>query len=176
MTPHATTSLSQPSAGVTLIELLIVIAILGILLALGMVNYARWRASSAVMQGAQEFAQAVRTTRSGAKRANACWQIAPVSFTASNTEYHVREYSGPTCPATAATLLRTRTFSMPPGTLLVRVSAAGTVSTTPSTINFVPPYGSTDGAADTFRVQWASDPSISRTVRVTGVFGKVILR
>lgn len=155
--------------GFTLIELLLVLAIIGILIAVGLANYGRWRASSAVMQGAQEFGQAVAGTRTGAKRANACWQISLVSTAASNTQYQVKEYSGPVCSTKAGTLMRTRTYTMPPGTTL-------TLSTGISSINFTPPYGTTDGAPDTFMVQWAANTALARTVRVTSIFGKVIIK
>lgn len=163
--------------GFTLLELLVVIAILGILFTVGTVSFARWRATTAVTQGAQEFAQAVRATRSGAKRANACWQLSLVAFSATNTRYQVKEYAGSSCPAGAAPApLRTRVYTAPAGTQLVRLDGAGTVSTTASTINFVPPYGSSDGAPDTFQVRWIANTAIKRDVRVTGIFGKAIVR
>ncbi|WP_034385475.1 Tfp pilus assembly protein FimT/FimU [Deinococcus sp. YIM 77859] len=155
--------------GFTLTELLTVMAIIGILIAVGIAHYARWRASSAVLQGAQEFGQAVAATRTGAKRANACWQISLVSTAASNTQYQVKEYSGPICSTTAGTLIRTRTYTLPPGTTL-------TLSTGASSMNFTPPYGTTDGAPDTFVVRWAANTDLARTVRVTSIFGKVIIK
>ena len=160
--------------GFTLIELLIVIAIIGILAAIGMVNYTRWRASSSVMEGAQQFAQAVNSTRTGAKRANACWQIVvtPSSSTSSstNTQYQVREYAD-ACPSSSSTpaATQTRTYSMPPGTRLVHIGGAATVS-------FRPPYGTADSSPDEFEVRWASNAAILKQVRLTGIFGKVIVK
>ena len=161
--------------GFTLIELLIVIAIIGILAAIGMVNYTRWRASSAVMEGAQQFAQAVNSTRTGAKRANACWQIVvtPSSSTASstNTQYQIKEYAD-ACPLPSSTTPlpnKTRTFSMPPGTRLVHVGGASTVS-------FRPPYGTADSSPDRFEVRWASDTELKKEVRLTGIFSRVIIK
>lgn len=169
------TGAAPGAGGVTLLEVLVVIAILGILLAVGVGSFARWRATSAVGQGAQEFTQAVRTTRSGAKRANACWQISLVAYSATNTQYQVKEYGGPAC-STGATPLRTRVYAAPAGTQLVRVDSAGTVSSTATPINFVPPYGTSDSAPDNFQVRWIANPAIRRDVRVTGIFGKVIVR
>ncbi|PNY80227.1 pilus assembly FimT family protein [Deinococcus koreensis] len=164
-------------SGVTLIELLMVIAVVGILLAIGVANYARWRATSAVMQGAQEFTQAVRTTRSGAKRANACWQISLMASSASNTQYQVKEYSGSSCPTgTTPAPTRTRVYDMPAGTQLIRVDGAGALSTTASVINFVPPYATSDSVPDNFQSRWIANTSIKRDIRVTGLFGKVIVR
>lgn len=157
--------------GFTLIELLIVIAIIGILAAIGMVNYARWRASSAVMEGAQQFAQAVGAARTGAKRANACWQIGVVATTATNTQYQIKQYAA-ACPASGSstpTPTQTRTYAMPAGTRLVYSSGSSTVS-------FRPPYGTADSSPDEFKVQWSNNTAIEKNVRLTGIFGKVIIK
>lgn len=157
--------------GFTLIEMLLVIAIIGILAAIGLVNYARWRASSAVMEGAQQFAQAVNTARTGAKKANACWQIGVVATTATNTQYQIKQYAA-ACPASSSTTpaaTQTRTYSMPAGTRLVYSSGS-------STISFRPPYGTADSSPDEFKVRWASNTAIERNVRLTGIFGKVIIK
>lgn len=165
------------ASGFTLLELLIVIAVLGILLALGIGSFLRWRANAAALQGAQEFAQVVLNTRTGAKRANACWQLSLVAYSATNTQYQIKEYGTPTCPTGATPApLRTRIYAMPAGTQLVRVTSTGTVSTTVSTINFTPPHGTSDAAPDSFQSRWAADTSILRTIRVTGVFGRVIVK
>lgn len=157
--------------GFTLIELLIVIAIIGILAAIGMVNYARWRASSAVMEGAVQFAQAVGATRTGAKKTNACWQIGLVATTATNTQYQIKQYAA-ACPAPGSSTpapTQTHTYSMPAGTRLVYSSGA-------STISFRPPYGTADSSPDEFKVQWASNTALERNVRLTSIFGKVIIK
>lgn len=162
--------------GFTLIEILIVIAIIGILASIGIVNYTRWRASTAVMEGAQQFAQAVSRTRTEAKRANACRQLSLVAYTDTNAQYQVKEYSGPDCPTTTATLLRTRTYTMPPGTRIVRTNSSGAVSTAAAPINFKPPYGTTDSSPDNFEVRWNASTTISRKLRVTSIFGKVVIQ
>jgi type IV pilus assembly protein PilA len=163
--------------GFTLLEILIVLAVLSTLLALGIGSYLRWRASSTALQGAQEFSQAVLNTRTGAKRANACWQLSLVAYTATNTQYQIKEYGTATCPTGATPApLRTRVYTMPTGTQLVRVSSTGTVSTTSSTINFTPPYGTSDASPDSYQSRWTADTTIKRDIRVTGVFGKVIIK
>lgn len=162
--------------GFTLTELLVVIAIIGILAAVGMANLTRWRASSAVMDGAQQFAQAIAATRTGAKRANSCWQISLVSTATSNTQYQVKQYSGPSCPSTTATLLSTRTYTLPSGTRLFPVDTAGNPITTSSPVNFTPPYSTTDSSPNTYAVNWATNTSIKRTVRITSILGKVVVK
>lgn len=162
--------------GFTLIELLIVIAIIGILAAIGMANYTRWRASSAVLEGAQQFAQAVNSTRTGAKRANACWQISLVSTATTNTQYQVKQYSGSSCPSTTTTLLSTRTYTLPAGTRLFPSDTAGNPVTTSDPVEFTPPYSTTDSSPNTYTVRWANNTDIRRTVRITSIMGKVVVK
>ncbi len=162
--------------GFTLIEVLIVIAIIGILAAIGIVNLSRWRATSAVMEGAQQFAQAVSKTRTEAKRTNACRQISLAAYTDSNTQYQVKEYSGAECSTATGTVPPTRTYTMPPGTRLVRTNSTGAVSTTAVLISFRPPYGTTDSSPDNFEVRWTANTDIRRTLRITSIFGKVVIK
>ncbi|WP_180970043.1 GspH/FimT family pseudopilin [Deinococcus planocerae] len=152
--------------GFSLIELLVVVAIIGILAAVGMVNLARWRASTAVTEGAQQFAQAVSRARTGAKRANACWQIAPVGATSGATGYEIRRFSTPVCLPSGGTA---QTYALPPGTTLSVTGGGGTVS-------FTPPYGTTENTPATYEVTWATNLTLKRTLRLTGVFGKVIFQ
>ncbi|THF88026.1 prepilin-type N-terminal cleavage/methylation domain-containing protein [Deinococcus sp. KSM4-11] len=152
--------------GFTLIEVLVVLAILSILLALALFNYAKWRASSAVRQGAQEFTRAITETRSGSKRLNVCQEVKLAASTGA-TSVTVNTFSGTVCTGTAAS---TASFPMPTN---VTVSLAGGSA---NSIIFKPPYGTTSAADKTFTVQWASDSSIVRSVRVTGLFGKVIVQ
>ncbi|MCP2015021.1 prepilin-type N-terminal cleavage/methylation domain-containing protein [Deinococcus sp. HSC-46F16] len=162
--------------GFTLVELLIVVAIIGILAAIGLVNYARWRASSAVMDGAQQFAQAINTARTGAKRANACWQISLVSTAVSNTQYQVKEYSTPNCAGSTASLLRTRTYTMPAGTQLFPSTSAGIPVATSDPVEFTPPYATTDASPNTYAVRWINNTNVWRTVRITSIMGKVVVK
>lgn len=148
--------------GFTLLELLVVIGILSILLAVGFGGYTRWHAVNKVMQGAQEFGQVVTTSRLGAKRANACWQVK----VSSSTQYTVKKFGGSSC---AGAPLDTTTYDLPSGTQIQLTSGT-------NDLGFVPPYGTTDATAAEFTVRWASHPAWQRTVRVTGVMGKVIIR
>lgn len=159
----------------TLIEVLMVLAILGVLAGIGLVNYGRWRASSTVMDGAQQFAQAINTVRTGVKKANACWQISLVSTSTSNAQYQVKRYSTPTCPATAVPV-RTQVYALPAGTRLLLLGGEGAPTSTDRPIEFVPPYGTTGAAPNTYAVRWASNSGIQRKVRVTSVLGRVIVK
>lgn len=144
------------------------IAIIGILAAIGIVNLSRWRATSAVMEGAQQFAQAVSRTRTDAKRANACRQIRLTGATTGTTQYEVRRFPLAVCSGTATS---TQTYTMPPGTTLTLMSAAST-----NDVNFKPPYGTTDPSPNSYEVQWAANTGIKRVLRLTSVFGKVIIK
>lgn len=161
------------SQGFTLIELLIVIAIIGILAVLGIMNYARWRASSAVMEGAVQFAQAVNATRTGAKRANACWQIALVNYGTANTQYQIERYEGSSCSGSLSQ--PTLTYSLPPQ-VEIKIHPGFATNANNAKVFFSPPHSTTNGFVKQFLVYWKSNEAISHTVRATGVFGKVIVK
>ncbi|MXV19967.1 prepilin-type N-terminal cleavage/methylation domain-containing protein [Deinococcus xianganensis] len=151
-------------AGFTLLEVLIVVAIVGILAALGLGSYSRWRASSAVGEGTQVFTQAVNAARTGAKRLNTCQEVLLTAASASPS-LTVRAYPGSTCSGTPTT----RTLNLPAG-------VQASLDTGTNSLSFRAPYGSTDAAPAQFKVFWAADPAITRLVRVTGIFGKVIVK
>ncbi|UBV42068.1 prepilin-type N-terminal cleavage/methylation domain-containing protein [Deinococcus taeanensis] len=156
---------STGSGGFTLLEVLIVIAIIGILAALGVGNYARWRASSAVTEGTQVFTQAVSSVRTNAKRLNACQELSLTVRTASPS-LTVKAYPGGACSGTPTT----RTVPLPSG---VQISL---LLSSPNSMQFKGPYGTTDSDPMNFEVLWAANPDIKRDVRLTGVFGKVIVK
>jgi len=159
--------------GFTLLEVLIVIAIIAVLSALSLGTYSRWRASSAVMDGTQQFSQRISLARTSAKRTNDCWSVSLVAPTSTtNTQYEIKRYSK-TCPTTASpmTALESSTYTMPGGTILLPDSV-----TASSAINFSPPYGTTDSAPDTFIVKWRATSDVQRKVRLTSIFGKVVIK
>lgn len=158
------------SQGFSLIEALIVLAIVGILATVTIGSYARWRASSTVLDAAQQFAQAVATTRTGAKRANTCWQIRLSAPLSSATSYEVRRFPHHACTGTPA---QEQIYALPPGTM---IRLTGVTSTGTNNVNFIPPYATTDPAPNTYVVQWRANPSIQRTVRVTSILGKVVVK
>ncbi|WP_309571802.1 prepilin-type N-terminal cleavage/methylation domain-containing protein [Deinococcus sp.] len=152
--------------GFSLIELLIVLAILGILLALSLFNYAKWRANSAVREGAQEFTRAITQTRTGSKRLNVCQEV-KLAASSGATSLTVSTFGGTVCTGSS---VAGPAFTMPPN---VTISVSGGSA---NSVIFKPPYGTTSAVDKTFTVQWVSDPSIVKTVRVTGLFGKVIVQ
>lgn len=155
------------AAGITLIEMLVVLAILGILLSIAVVNFSRWRASSAVRQGATEFSQAVDRTRTGAKRTNLCAELKLAATTAA-TSLTLNTYDSTKC--SGATVTSTSTYTLPPGVTITQTSGGG------NSIPFFPPYGTTTAAPQTYEVRWAANTTIKQAVRLTGLFGKVILK
>ena len=57
--------------GLSLLELLVALAVLGLLLGLGVPNFLRWRAQAELDEAARSLAQAFQYARAEAKRANA---------------------------------------------------------------------------------------------------------
>ena len=152
--------------GFTLIEVLVVIAILGILMTLGFGSYTRWRASSAVMEGAQQFARDIDRTRTSAKRENVCWQI-KLTSSSDSTTYQLLSFTNTDCSGTAS---RTQNRALPTGTRLSFLSG------NPEYINFFPPYGTTDSAPNKYEIKWAANSLIKRAVHVSSILGKTVIK
>lgn len=152
-------------SGFTLLEGLVVLAVLGILLAIATPSYLRWRATAITNEAAVQFARDIERTRTEAKRFNTRMRI---ELASDNTGYRrINEASG----------ART-SISLPPGVRLEPGDTLDPQGHPRSTwyIIFFPPYGTTDASPASFRVWWSNDTSIERTVRVVGLTGKVIVR
>lgn len=148
-------------SGFTLLELLVVIAILGILLRLGVPSYAAFMQRMTMLQGVQQFARDVDKARNEAKRTNTCRAVAYVSA----TSYKITSYDTPNCSGTGTDQSKT----MVTGTTLATV-------TTNTSMEFRPPYGTNLGTAASFKVASTVNPSFSRTLRLTGVMGNVVIQ
>jgi prepilin-type N-terminal cleavage/methylation domain-containing protein len=133
--------------GFSMIEMLVVIAVLGILMAIATPNYRRWRASVQVNQMAEQFVQEINKQRSEAKRTNSTRSIS----------FATNSYTS------------TSTMTMPSTIVFEAVSSTANLS-------FQSPYGTSNEPLRTFKFRWANDPSIERTVRVVGVMAKVIVQ
>lgn len=133
--------------GFTMIEMIIVLAVLGILLAIATPNYQRWRANVQVQQMAQQLAQDISKQSSEARRTNTSKALTVAS----------NQYS-----------LNGNTITMPS-----KISLTPDASTA---LTFAPPYGSSSSPLRTFTLTWKSDTTIERKVRVVGVMGKVIIQ
>jgi len=145
-------------SGFTLLEGLVVLAVLGILLAIATPSYLRWRANTVTNEAALQFARDIERTRTEAKRRNTRMRIELTSNTAAQGYFRIDLASG----------ART-SISLPPGVRLEPLGASMGAT-------FSPPYGTTDAPLRSFAVFWQNDASITRTIRVVGVTGKVIVQ
>jgi prepilin-type N-terminal cleavage/methylation domain-containing protein len=142
-------------SGFTLLEGLVVLAVLGILLAIATPSYLRWQANTVTNEAALQFARDIERTRTEAKRLNTPMRI---ELASDNSYRRINVASG-----------ATTSISLPPGVRLVGLGASMGAT-------FSPPYGTTDAPLRSFAVSWRNDASIERTVRVVGVTGKVIVQ
>lgn len=152
----------KPQGGVTLVELLVVLAVLGILLGIATPGYLAWRNSVMIQEAQQAIVAALARERSEAKRMNEARRL---NFTA----------TGATVTRYTPTAVAGRAYTWPHGV---------TVSTSTAGVVFVPPYGE---AREVSGSGWGSSPPASfglsvmrggksRDVRVVGVFGKAVVK
>jgi prepilin-type N-terminal cleavage/methylation domain-containing protein len=135
--------------GFSMIEMLVVIAVLGILMAIATPNYRRWRANVEVKQITEQFVQEINKQRSEAKRTNTTRDIG----------FGINSYI-----SEGGTIV-----SMPSSIIFEAVHSTASLS-------FHSPYGTSNEPLRTFKFRWANDPSIERTVRVVGVMARVIVQ
>ena len=144
--------------GFSLLELLIVLAILGLLLGLGFPSFLRWRAQAELDEAARALAQAFQYARAEAKRANAerCVRVWREGFAI-----------GANCDTLSAS---THRFSQ------VEVSESNYSSFPHLDVTFKPPYGTTDAPLKKFTLRHTRYSQLTRNVHVIGVIGKVVVR
>lgn len=140
--------------GFSMIEIIIILAVLGIFLGVGTPSYLRWRAETQVQQAATQIAQSLEQQRSAAKRNN---EAREVRFS-SGDQFRVAD----------------RDYTLPQGVSLVLAE--------PVTVTYFPPYGArTAGGAEVapneaVELRWHGNDSIRRVVRVVGVMGKTVIK
>lgn len=148
--------------GFTLLELLVVMAILGILFGLVTFGYAGFVQSSRVKETSVFVAQRLVRAQTQAKRENRRWSFQVTGAGTFRT--------GPV----AGTLAN---ISLPEGTQF----SAATVSAA-ATVNYDPPYGARSGyqtngtAVSSFVIQATANTSKTRTVKVVSLLGQVVIQ
>lgn len=149
--------------GFTLLELLVVLAILGILLGIGLPSYLKTMQRQQVAQAAQQLAQDIEATRADAKRLDAC---ATIRIPSSGATYSVDSYPDKTCSGTPYT----RTLTLPAGTQL-------TLKSTSTLARFTPPYGvNATGLPVDIDVTASGNVATVKHLRITGVLGTVVIQ
>lgn len=150
-------------SGFSLVEILIVIAVVGVIAGVGSLSYVNWRNNSVVSDAVRQITQDIERARSDAKRLNATRRF----FASTGTSYQIRDGND--------AVLNTRI--LPQGAQIAQVTQ-DTSSQTSISLSFAAPYGTQSTAAAWYDivVRSVSNTNLTRTVRVIGPLGKVIVR
>ncbi|ACO45511.1 prepilin-type N-terminal cleavage/methylation domain-containing protein [Deinococcus deserti] len=135
-------------AGFTLIEVLVVIAMIGILSVIGAGSYSRWLANNDVQLAAATLTQRIQEARTLAKRGTANVVLTTVADSATFTS-------------------NGKTYSVPAATIK-----------TAQTLTFQPPYGvlSNPTYPIDVTVQSTRNSAVTRKVRIISMLGKVVIQ
>lgn len=149
--------------GFTLLEVLVVLAVLGVLLGVGVSGYLKLMQRQQVAQAAQQLAQDIEAARAEVKRQGTC---AVVRLPADSAIYNVDSYPNKTCTGTPST----QTLTLPGNTRM-------TVTSTATAARFIPPYGvNATGLPVDIKVKSLGDASAEKRLRITGVLGTVVVQ
>ncbi|MFC4426778.1 pilus assembly FimT family protein [Deinococcus navajonensis] len=136
------------TAGFTLLEILIVVAVIGILSSIGAVSYSRWIANNDAQLAAATLTQRIQEARTLAKRGTTNVVLSTVADSTTFTS-------------------NGRTYSV----------QAATIKTA-QTLTFQPPYGvlsNTTYPIDV-TVQSTRNSTVTRKIRIISMLGKVIIQ
>lgn len=153
------------TSGFTLIEILLVIAIIGILLALGIPSYLNWIAASETQRDAQTLVREIQQARTLAKRGTA----QRLTTTANSNVVTITPVEFVSSAWSAVSGASVRTIA------LERANVG-----TARTLVFTPPYGAMDTTVSTtpqtFTLTSTRRNTTTRTVDVISLMGKAVIR
>ena len=141
--------------GFSLLELLIVCAIIGILVAVGFVSFRRATQQARLTEASTQIVADLQRARSAAQRYN---QNALFSTTEKTTTNYTISLDG-----------KNRTYTLPTGTQLV-------ASGDKLSISYSAPFGEVGATNVEMTVSLQNQPTETRKVKVLGVTGKVYLQ
>ncbi len=153
--------------GLTLIELMIVLMVMGLMLGLGVVQYNQAQSRSLARQGAAQIVHELERARAEAKRLNQARSVR-FSLGSNATSFQVLDAAG-------AVL---RTVQLPVGLIMPAAQVNNLPATPPVTVSFLPPYGLVANYAGRVVVQLRlkREQEIRNTVELVSLLGKVIVR
>ena len=161
--PHPKQPFERARAGVTLVELLIVLSIVGILVVLGFVSFREQMIRSRLQEGAHAVARSIDRARGDAHLEN---RVTNVGLSAGATSIVVDGHN----------------VALPDGVEIATVPAR-------PWLVFAPPFGAAFASADpsyevtderfavqTVQVAWAAAPRRTQALAIVGTLGKPVLR
>lgn len=153
--------------GLSLLELMVVLLVMGLMLGLGVVQYNQAQARSLARQGAAQIVHELERARAEAKRLN---QVRSLRFTAGSTasSFQILDAAG----------VVLRTVPLPRGLVVPAIQVNGLPATPPVLVTFLPPYGLVENFPGRVVVQirLKREPQPRYTVELVSLLGKVIVR
>jgi type IV pilus assembly protein PilA len=178
MIRHSVRPRLRRSAGLSLLEMLIVIAIIGIMAGIGLVNFQSFRRNLELREAQLQVATSIERARGLSRRYSFAFQFAAEKNASNKFQYSTtaqsfnRNYASKTETYTNVSDPAPSTVELPANITISNVS-----STTPVSFRMFGPFGRMNSAARvTLCVRHASNPNLLARIDVLGVTGKVVAR
>ena len=162
------------NSGFTLLEILIVLAIIGIVAALGAPVYFRYIYTQELVQSQQILIQQINAGRTGARKNSQTYWVEWQNNTSGGTVDTTRKFDTTTAYTAGVDTLKSLNISKNVQLLGQTINSTTGASTPITRVTYTPPYGRSDVINTVFTLTHVNLPGVIYTVRVMGVMGKVI--
>jgi type IV pilus assembly protein PilA len=170
--------MSKTTSGFTLLELLLVMAVIGILAAIGLMNFQAFRRSMALREAQLQVATSIERARGTSRRYSYYIQFKAElnvagEYQFSNTaQSYVRDYENKTVTYPTVTSPAPITAALPQN-----IQISNVTTNNPVEFRMAGPFGRLQTAARiTLCLKHTADPNLLARIDVLGVTGKVVTR